>query len=52
MPVFGDNPIMNANAMDSGINKSAIVSPERNSFTSNVGDADLTAFIITRVYII
>ena len=45
MPVFGDSPIINANAMDSGINNSAIVRPERNSFTSNVGDADVTAFM-------
>jgi len=45
MPVFGESPIMKANAMDSGINKSAIVRPERNSLMSNVGDADVTVFI-------
>jgi hypothetical protein len=46
IPVFGDSPIINANAMDSGINKRAIVRPERNSLMSNVGEADITVFIL------
>lgn len=50
IPVFGDSPIINANAMDSGINKSAIVRPERNSLMSNVGDADITAFIVRNMF--
>jgi hypothetical protein len=43
IPVFGDRPIINANAMDSGINNNAIVRPDRNSLMSNVG---VTEFII------
>jgi hypothetical protein len=34
IPVDGESPIMNANAIDSGISSKAIVSPERNSFTT------------------
>jgi hypothetical protein len=42
IPVFGDRPIINADAIAEGINNNAIVRPDRNSFTSNV---DVTAFI-------
>jgi hypothetical protein len=31
IPTFGANPIINANAMDSGMSSNAIVSPDRNS---------------------
>ena len=51
MPILGDNPIMNANAIDSGINNSAIVRPERNSFTSYVGYAEAIVFITTNLNI-
>lgn len=34
IPVFGVNPIINANAIDSGINNNAIVNPDKNSLTS------------------
>jgi hypothetical protein len=52
IPVFGDNPIISANAMDSGINNNAIVSPDKNSLMICVGDADnATASICDEYYI-
>jgi hypothetical protein len=45
-PVFGDNPMINANAIDSGINNNAIVRPDKNSLTSCVGDDADMVFIL------